>query len=173
MRWLAPFLALLPLPLWANPVTPGAVEFAYGSFCSMEPTSEVVAEDTIAGTISNYSERPEFIWSGTTVPAVLGLSFGVHVKVALPLEGPVRFHVAHPPMGPEGTTEQSWIGSLSADDLLYIGFSFDHDYERVTGPWTLSARSGDILIYEITFDVVDPKNLVAITMACGGEALLS
>lgn len=164
-----------PAPALAEVIaTPGAAGFDYGIFCSLEPDSFKEAEDTIEGTINQFSESPDFIWKGTTVPAMVGMSFGVHVQTLPQYEGAVRFTVSHPPMGNAGTTQQGWIGTLNAVEMQYVGFSFDHDYETVTGPWTMRADTldGDP-IYEITFDVVDPRLLPEITAACGRSDLLS
>lgn len=153
---------------------PGAADYDYGLFCSLEPDSIREAEGTIEGTINQFTESPDFIWEGTTVPAIVGMSFGIHVQTLPQFDGAVQFSVSHPPMGPEGVTEQGWVGSLNAVEMQYVGFSFDHDYETVTGPWTLRAQTleGDP-IYEITFDIVDPRLMPDVTSACGRRDLLS
>ena len=147
---LAPGLAL------AAPSTPGVAEFDYGYFCALEPVDEGVAEGTISGTVAYVEGPPPFISRGSLVPARIGVGFGVHVRVLPEYEGMVTVHVEHPPMGPDGVTRQVWVTDLSADEQEYLGYSFDHSYELVTGPWRMTATANGRVIYDASFEVLDP-----------------
>jgi len=40
-----------------------------------------------------------------------------------------------------------------------LGYSFDVDYELVLGAWTMRAESAGRIVYEVTFEVLDPALL--------------
>ena len=72
-------------PLAANPVTNGVAQLEYGYMCKVATEEEMVAEDTISGTVSLVTDPPPFTYRGTTVPAEIGVEFGVRVMVLPPL----------------------------------------------------------------------------------------
>jgi len=82
----------------------------------LEPVDEGVAEGTISGTVSFVSGRPPFLREGHLVPAQIGIGFGVHVRALPDYAGPVSIYIEHPPMGPEGVTQQVWHTSIDAVD---------------------------------------------------------
>lgn len=134
--------------------TPGVAEFDYGYFCALEPVDEGVAEGTISGTVSFVEGPPPFIATGPLVPARIGIGFGVHVRARDGFAGDVTVVIEHPPMGPDRVTRQVWITHLSADERDYLGYSFDYEYELVTGPWRMSASSDGRLVYAAEFEVL-------------------
>lgn len=136
------------------PVSPGAVDFAYGYFCARDPSELIEAEGTVAGVVNLIEGVPPFIATGTTVPAQIGVGFGVHILVHPAFAGPVDLVIEHPPMGPDGVTRQTWTTDLRADDPDYLGYSFDRDYELLTGQWTITATTNGRLVYRASFDVV-------------------
>ncbi|MDF0600813.1 DUF3859 domain-containing protein [Psychromarinibacter sp. C21-152] len=139
----------------AAPETPGAARFEYGYFCALEPVDHGVAEETVAGVVNLIEGRPDFLKTGPLVPAQIGLGFGVLVEAKPSHAGVADMLVTHPPMGPEGVTEQRWVTEVSGD-LDYFGYTFDEDYELLPGEWVLSARSNGRLIYRVAFTVLDP-----------------
>ena len=157
----------------ANPVAPGVAEIEFGYMCQLESSEDVIAEDTIAGTISNIIGSPEFQRLGTTVPAQIGIEFGILARVLPEYEGPVSFQVEHPPQGAAGVTRESWSAFLSASEMSFAGFSFEKQYELTPGEWTLSAMSNGQLIYAVTFDVVAPMGSPLDDLGCDGPALVS
>ena len=167
-------LALLRgLPALAE-VTPGLVlDVTQGVFCGAGSTGSTAAEDTIAGTIDTYDTTPEFRWVGDTVPAALGIAFGLHITVPASEAGQIRFEVTHPPMGPDGVTVESWVSDVPQDDRYYTGFHFEKDYELAPGDWSLRGWRGDRLLYEARFNVVPPELMPEIAGECGGPDLLS
>ena len=119
--------------------------------------------------MSFVAGRPVFLRTGSLVPAQLGIGFGVHVRVQPQFSGPVSVSVEHPPMGPNGVTSQGWTTELSAEELQYLGYTFDVDYEMVQGGWTMSATANGRLIYEVSFNVVDAAVLPAVE--CGNTPI--
>lgn len=168
LRWtICVALTGLGFTAQANPSIPGVSEIEFGYFCAIKEGTDIVAENTIEGTVRSIGTAPEFLRRGTTVPARLGIEFGVLVQVMPGFEGPVTIHVEHPPQTDHGITHESWAGNFSADRLTYVGFGFEYEYELTPGPWTLSATSDNDLIYEITFDVVAADSLPAGGLSCG------
>lgn len=161
------------LPVSANPTAPGVAEIEVGYMCHMPSGEEVIAEDTISGTISNVVGSPQFLRLGTTIPAEIGIEFGILARVLPEFEGPVIFQVQHPPQGATGVTRESWSSSLSASEMSFAGFSFEKPYEVTPGEWTLSAMSNGRLIYSVTFDVVAPVGSAVDALGCDGPALVS
>ncbi len=133
--------------------------FEYGLVCDTNVVGSAKAPDTDIGEINIISGTIEFSTSGTLVPAIPGLSFGVKTRAVgdINLEG-VTFRVTHPPFIGTGTTEQSWQGFIEANRLSAQLYSFDFPSELVTGTWTLAAYQGDIMLYRISFDVIAPKD---------------
>lgn len=158
---------------FANPVTDGVAEIEFGYMCQVASDEEMIAEDTISGTVSIVSGTPEFRRLGTTVPAQIGIEFGVKARALPEFEGPVTIHVAHPPHGAAGITHESWQSFLAADEMGYASFAFELPYEVTPGEWTISAVSDGRLVFSVTFDVVAPVGSPIDELGCDGPALVS
>ena len=160
-------------PMAANPVTDGVAQLEFGYMCKLQTEEEMLAEDTISGTVSLVTDPPPFTYRGTTVPAEIGVEFGVRVQVLPQFEGPATVHVEHPPHGAAGITNESWQTYLRADDMGYASFSFDAEYEVTPGKWTMSATSNGRVIYSVTFDVVAPMGSATDAMGCNEPDFVS
>lgn len=161
--------------LWAGAAgaeitAPGTAFFDYGFFCAVEIIGHEEAQDTISGVVNMVAETPEFQRRSAIIPAEIGIGFGVHADVLPGYDGQAVIVNLHPPMGPDGVTRESWTTTYTAGEVSYNGFTFEYDYELVTGPWQISATSNGRLIYRIDFEVVDPALLPK--LSCDG-ALLS
>ncbi len=168
---LALAICLFPLAAQAGPnivadpalfVTLGA-----GIICADPPSEHQPAPDTISGFVdlvdgTVYLGRPAF-----RVPALPDLAFGVAGQVA-PLSGAqgVTIHVTHPPMAPSGVTSQSWVSDFLPDSTTANFFRFDLPEERVPGLWTMQATLDGQVLYEASFEVVDPARLPGFTDPC-------
>lgn len=139
----------------AGAEAPGAETIQYGYFCALEPVDHGIAEDTVAGVVNLVEGRPTFLKTGPLVPAQIGLGFGVLVQAKPGFGGPVTMHVEHPPMGPEGVTQQRWVTHMSDAEVDYFGYTFDEAYELLPGEWVMTAESGGRLIYRVAFTVLD------------------
>ena len=133
--------------------------FEYGLVCDTNVVGAAKAPDTDIGEINIIAGDVVFSAHGTLVPAIPGLSFGVKSRASgAMLLDDVTFRVTHPPLIGTGTTEQSWQGYIEASRLSAQLYSFDMPSELVTGTWTLSAYQRDTLLYQISFDVIAPKD---------------
>lgn len=175
MKPVATLLVLLfAAPASAEDVTSPVVGFfEAGIVCAQEVIGNEPAPDTIAGFTNLIEEVPAFVSTGRLVPGVIGVGFGVKTAAAgddVFLDLTVT--VTHPPMGPDGVTEQSFPGRLGGE----IGISFyelEFPYEIVTGEWTFTATTPKAVIWSAEFTVVAPQALPELGGICGYADLLS
>lgn len=145
-----------------------------GVVCAPPTTGEKLAPDTIAGVTHLIDTDPPFVSTKNRVPAVLGIGFGVKSSVRLPdgLAG-VTMTITHPPIGPEGITQQSFQTSISGGGQSLTFYQFDYDYEMQTGDWLMEASLDGIPLYAVAFEVVLPQQIPELAQVCGFENLLS
>lgn len=175
MRFAATLLVLLSAaPASAEDVvSPLLGYFEAGIVCAQEVIANEPAPDTIAGFTNVIEDVPAFVSTGRLVPGVLGVGFGVKTAAARDdIFLDLTVTVTHPPMGPDGVTEQSFPGRLGGE----VGISFyelEFPYEVVTGEWTFTARTPKAVIWSASFTVVGPQALPELAGVCGYADLLS
>lgn len=158
MRWVSFLVFMLcALPVAAAMRAPGGDYYAQGAFCAVEIVGEEVAEGTLSGTLNLVDGPPVFFSEGPLVPAQIGVGFGIHLDVVPAYEGVATVKTTHPPMGPNGITEQTWQTTYTPGNVAYNGFTFEYDYELVTGTWTISAEADGREIFYAEFTVIDPS----------------
>ncbi len=145
-----------------------------GVICPPEPVGTSPAPGTLAGTTHVINEDPPFVSNTHTVPAALGIGFGVKARAA-DLSGlqDVTMVVTHPPMGKQKITTQSFPTRISGLTHSVTFYQFDYAYELVTGRWQMTAMQGDTVLYQASFDVVSPQRVPELAGVCGYENLLS
>jgi len=150
-------------------------EFEYGLVCDLVISGSEPAPDTDVGEINIIGSDFNFTTNGTIVPAILGLSFGVKLRMHHGDEAnDVVIKVKHPPLKNTGTTEQSWITTLDSEGLSTQLYTFDLPSELVTGDWTISAYKDDTLLYSVVFNVIEPQHApVYLKQLCKGLDLYS
>ena len=145
-----------------------------GIICAQDPVGANPAPDTLTGSTHVIAGEPDFITDIRTVPAVLGIGFGVKSSVTDPAGlSDVVMRVSHPPMGAEGRTRQSFQTSISGEGTSLTFYQFDHEFELVTGTWQMTAMHGETVLYEVSFEVVPPKFLPELAGLCRYGDLLS
>lgn len=145
-----------------------------GVICAPETTGELAAPGTIAGTTHLIAEEPPFIAVTRSVPAVLGVGFGIKSRSVdiMGLDG-VTMTVTHPPMGDNAVTTQTFETVIRGTDPSLTFYQFDFDYELLPGTWQMQASAGDQVLYRATFEVLPPELVPELAQACGFEDLLS
>jgi len=145
-----------------------------GILCAAEPVGAAPAPDTIAGETHIIGEEPDFVRLGHSVPAAIGIGFGIK-SLATEAEGigNVDMVVSHPPMGQNQITTQRFTTSISGVDPSLTFYQFDYAYELVLGTWTFTAMSDEDVIYTVNFEVVDPRQVPELAGLCTGPDLLS
>ncbi|OZA18690.1 MAG: hypothetical protein B7Y02_01375 [Rhodobacterales bacterium 17-64-5] len=163
--WLAGLLFVLATGAVAetpSPITaPGIVLQSIGIYCRPEIASTEAAPDTALGYINMMAAQPEFVFRQTTVPARLGVSFGLLVVADRDMTG-VRVLT----WKPGATSPETWTTDIFADEPKMRGFVFEYEEELLTGPWRMEAYDGEARLYSVTFDVVPGSELPGVTSDC-------
>ncbi len=165
-------LPLMVLAAMAKPAAPyrdpALAHITFGLFCAITTTGQTDAPGTTSGWIHTTQDAPAFHWPGQrTVPAVLGLAFGVRAQTQPGIAFPdAEMRVYRP-----GTERPDiWSSPMSDTGPALAFFRFDTDAERIPGLWVLEAWSGPTRLYRVEFDVVPATTGNPIAQACGGTA---
>ena len=153
MTRLAPALAALFLaaPAAADQIGPQVESWQAGAVCPASFTG---------------NGSPAFVARTQTVPAVVGMGFGVRAQVNVPGGIPnVTIVVDHPPFA--GGTRQTFPASLSGQGMSGFYYQFETQAEAAPGTWTVTAMLGSQVIYSLQFDVVAPRQGDGLLQACG------
>lgn len=161
--------AAFATPLIAEPAPPVASHriavLELGIFCVPESMGEAIAPGTISGRIHVPRDEITFHWPGhQTVPAQLGLAFGVRVQLGsgeMVPYGQVRVY------RPGRAQPETWGSSFSSLGPTVSFFSFDREEELIPGPWRFEAWDAEERLYAVEFEIVPAATLPEITTACG------
>ena len=172
MLRLSMFLLLFPTLAFAKPAAPvwsaPIAELTFGVFCTIQPTGQSEAPGTTSGFIHTIATAPSFDWpSQTTLPASIGLAFGVQARSAKGTAVPyaeVRVY------RPGQTAPDFWTSDFSDTDPSFAFFRFDTEQELTPGLWVIEAWDGDNRLYRVEFDVVPYAQSPGIAQACGGTS---
>lgn len=168
------FLCLTATPLLAADFTAPDMAFLQAGILCPPPAIAVrEAPGTVAGVTNVIDVTPEFLSDGRKLPAAKGLAFGVTAQSDAIIYDPVTIRVTHPPMGPEGTTQQEYLTRIGPEGPSISLYHLEYGYEMVTGPWSISAFAGERLLYRVEFAVVPPAQVPQLARICGFEHLLS
>lgn len=180
MRSLFLFLLLIPTTLWAetgfgpDKSDQSIVSLESGVICAPPSTGEAAAPNTVAGTTHIIDKAPPFVSTQNRVPAVLGLGFGVKSQSeTLGGESGVTMTIRHPPMGPNGVTQQTYDTRISDITPSITFYQFDFDYELLPGHWQMEAVKAGRVLFRTSFTVVRPNAIPELASLCGFEELLS
>lgn len=163
----APARADLPLRF-----VPEVAELTRGLICAPPPAGRREAPDTAFGWIHVPDEPIVIRREGTTVPAVLGMGFGVHFRLQDDAPRLLRYVVEHPPMEPQGVTRQSWE-ALTQGQGERVFFQFDLAEELLPGFWSFTALEGTRELFHAAFKVVTAEEAPGLARLCEGDELLA
>ena len=149
--------AFAAAPAVADEIGPQVARWQAGVVCPNE-----------FGRGSNAANDISFIAQTQTVPAVVGMGFGVRAQATLPtgLTG-VTIVVDHPPFQAGGPTQQTYATSMSGTGLSGFFYRFEEPSEVQPGRWRISALSGQTVLYSLDFDVVLPRTNDGLLRSCG------
>ena len=144
-------------PAAADEVGPLVARWQAGVVCANE-----------FGRGSNAANDISFIAQTQTVPAVVGMGFGVRAQTTVP-EGitGVTIVVDHPPFQAGGPRQQTYQTSMSGAGLSGFFYRFEEQREVQPGRWRISALNGSNVLYSIDFDVVQARQGDALLQSCG------
>ncbi|WP_371156848.1 DUF3859 domain-containing protein [Jannaschia sp. 2305UL9-9] len=139
-----------------------------GIICPRISSGELIdAPGTEAGVIRRIEQGLGFDLGARTVPTMTNLSFGFRttLKPGAPLQ-PVTIVVTHPPMGDRGITRQEWSDTMWPGDTNLNLFTFEHDYEKVSGPWAFAIEIEGDTVVEVAFEVTEDGGRGPVEAAC-------
>jgi hypothetical protein len=146
----------------APPVTGPGIQIAdFGIYCRQDRDQLEPAPGTTAGHVRLLEDTPEFVFRQQTIPARLGISFGVASISGRDIQD-ARIEA----WVPGATTPEMWFSDMYAGDAEVRGFTFDHAHELVTGLWRIEAWDGETLLYRVEFDVLPGAELPGLSSDC-------
>ena len=136
-----------------------------GIFCTPTEKGETPAPGTLSGKVHVPFDDIRFDWPDRqTVPAEIGLAFGVRAQLApgnsVPF-GEVRVYL------PGRAKPETWGSSFTDLGRTFSFFSFDRDDELIPGVWRFEAWDGPDRLYLVEFEVVPAGSAPGIAGACG------
>lgn len=173
---------LAALLLSASPAFGGASSFVsdaailvdYGLFCPFDAEGRAPAPLTETGDILLIDQSRQVDITTAQIPAVLGLSFGLRLR--LPPGATydrAQIRVIHPPLGPSGVTQQIWDTAPSDGAATLDIFRFEYPHELVLGDWKMGLLLDGVLVLEQRFKVLPPEAAPDLAKACTPAALTS
>ncbi|MGB3554887.1 MAG: DUF3859 domain-containing protein [Jannaschia sp.] len=140
-----------------------------GIVCPRISSGDLVpAPGTEAGFIRRIEEGTGFDLDARDVPTMDNLSFGFRTAledgIAEPRE--VTIVVTHPPMGPRRVTREEWPDTILPDTTNLNLFTFEHEYEKITGPWTFAVEIDGTPVVTIAFEVTEAGGRGEVEAAC-------
>jgi len=148
------FLASL-LPLTAR-ADPQVLSVQSGFLCNVIDSGSELAEDTLEGRTDLMDAHMLRVIPTSIAPAARGIHIGVVLQRDPLYTSPVRAVTTHPPMGPDGVTQQSFFTNQTPDGMIGVGWEFEFAYEMLPGDWSIALYDGDILLHRARFTVVPP-----------------
>lgn len=143
-------------------------EMVVGVYCAQPPEDRVDAPGTVSGVINIVRDLPVMQAGQLVVPAELGVGFGVLVDMQPGQAAQAIVELTHPPYPTNGVEVETYVTDLSDLSTNLVGFSFDHDYELVPGPWTFRVFDDAGDVFAVTFQVAPAGSLPASMSPCAG-----
>lgn len=173
---LAATLALLPLSAAANPgseppppeLSAAVSHLEWGIFCAGQAMDRAPAPGTETGWIHVPRDEITFHWPDEqTVPAVIGLAFGVKATGKpgwATAAAEVRVH------RPGRTAPETWASDISDVGPTLAFFRFDRADELTPGRWAIEGWNGDTRLYRVEFLVVPAETRPGIAASCNATS---
>lgn len=171
---LAQALVLSGLIAGAADAAPAFTDLQLGVVCTPQFANYVDAPETTSGYTNIAAEPLEIRWPQTTVPAALGISFGLHAR-ARDEAFTAQIRLSHPAFPGSDRGQEIWFSNFWPDSDNAVFYSFEFDYELVPGDWLLElvdSDSGAVLMWQ-EFNIVPATDLPHIVQACSGPELVS
>ena len=143
-------------------------------YCPYETGERIPAPDTQLGYIHRITEEPEMVLKGRTVPAALGIAFGIRLRTApgSAVQG-ASVVVTRPAAKGMSSVTDRWPGSFGPD-FRSNRFKFEFEDEIVLGTWSFEIRSAqDTVLFRQEFDVVPAYLVPNVLETCFGSQMVS
>jgi hypothetical protein len=142
-----------------------------GIFCTEKTGERIEAPGTVSGFIDLVDEV-ELVARTLVVPTAPGLTFGYRAAVLADAPDAVQV-VRHPAFRGLGAREQIMPAPLRRGATRLGLYTFDHDYERVEGPWSFEIRQGGKRLLRVAFRAVPPEAAPHLVGLCDGPPPIS
>ena len=144
-----------------------SLEIVHSGFVKVNEVRKRTGDD-IPQNLCLYLSEPQFMEQTDTVPASLKTAFGVAFKVqGEPKNGFVDLNVKYlhpsitdPILGKVSTSDEVKI-TAPIDKIMPVGWIFDHEWEIVSGPWTIQILKDEKILAEKTFNVTKVDDIFA------------
>ncbi|WP_163847292.1 DUF3859 domain-containing protein [Pseudooceanicola aestuarii] len=144
-----------------------------GIFCPIPSAGTAPAPGTESGVINLIDGDHRVALHDHRVPAHIGLSFGIRIRLAPGAPpGPYSVVLTHPPVGPRAVTREVWNAEIGTDYGVRL-FEFEFDRELRPGAWVFEITDGTTTYLRQSFEVVPPRQAPAAIDLCFGQQLLS
>ncbi|UYV36445.1 DUF3859 domain-containing protein [Rhodobacteraceae bacterium D3-12] len=156
-------------------IAPTYILDSYGVYCGIEgPKQKLAAPGTVLGYIQVTEADTTATVQTTRVPAALGLSFGVSIRLAEEQSNTaVEFRVTHPTGRPGERITERWTTQLSGAGPSLNRFAFDYPEELILGLWVLEVVQAGEVVLRKSFDVVAPEAAADVLSQCSGYTPVS
>lgn len=142
----------------------------YGLICTLNRSGGTKDANTATGSTQIITGTPSFAARTTTIPAQIGLSFGVRVRAVGPAKlRNVVMSLRHPATGAGNrkTTFESWPATITPQiPPTTSTFTFEQPHELALGRWIFEAHSAGQLLYHVEFNVVAPARAQQLAKLC-------
>lgn len=132
-------------------------EVRAGIFCYRSPDYVTKDPVTIDGKVDRFDEAPDLVKQTQVIPAIDGLLFGVSGRGTSSSGVVVTMEVVHPPLGKTGITRETWDAWYPNDRITMNGYTLGLGRGSPLGVWTLTAKRKGKKVYEVEFEVVEPR----------------
>ncbi|WP_300515940.1 DUF3859 domain-containing protein [Aliiroseovarius sp.] len=170
LRLLLFLVSLVPAAAGANPQV---LSVQSGFLCGVIGSGSALAEDTLEGRTDLMDVHLLRVIPTRVAPAAKGIHIGVVLQRDPSFTSPIRAVTAHPPMGPDGVTQQSFFTNQTPDGLVGVGWEFEYSYEMLPGDWSITLYDGATELHRAEFTVVPPALFPQDIDICDGPDLLS
>lgn len=131
--------------------------FRAGIVCGRVQVGTEDAPGSVGGTI-NILDLPQFAVETQRIPAFDGMEFGIEIMTTRAEDTDATITLLHPPFGPDGRTDETWVDTLDLWLPMYNGFQFYLSDGDPVGIWTFVVSTSSGVIAEAQFEVFRPRD---------------
>ncbi len=128
-------------PMFRAPVT----LLQHGIFCDTNNGARVAAPGTQLGYVEIAPEGLEIALVRQSLPADIGLSFGVFAQASHDVAVTIKVY------RPDLPAPETWASTIRADGPGPAYFTFDFPHEQVPGLWAIEAWDGEQQLYRVEY----------------------
>jgi hypothetical protein len=141
----------------------------YGVYCPYDIIGKTPAPDTISGE-TDHIDNVILGDLSTKIPAIQGFALGMFYYA----KDNTRAYdfvltLTHPPLGPNGRTEQSWSARVREGKAGQSTWQFDDPEDMALGEWMMELSLNGKVVIRQMFEVVPAAQAPAALSTCLGD----